>query len=239
MGGRGSGRWYRWDKQLYLDEAIALDVRKWARQGLLVPGNQFSWQWLYNEEPRHSIQISVNAGSVMLRYRHRAHADMDWQAVDEPVQLDWTDCTYGGRRVWFICPACSRRVAKLFCTTPHFVCRHCADRPYASRNEGRTDRLIRQTRKLRAKIGGPMDLTEQIGEWHRPKGMHRATFDRNARQVRQVEARLNIWSTLYFGATVIDPTPMPTPMLTRKPTMRNPRRRATPNRPDFEPPRSA
>ena len=45
MGGRGSGRWFRWDKRPTLDEVCSLDIRLLKRRGLLQPGSRTLWSW--------------------------------------------------------------------------------------------------------------------------------------------------------------------------------------------------
>ncbi len=68
-----------------------------------------------DEETLASIFIRTEADKVTLSYRHQ-RAGSDWQPMEYAVQLDWTACTYGGARPWFLCPAesCGRRVAKLY-----------------------------------------------------------------------------------------------------------------------------
>ena len=53
----------------------------------------------------------------------------------EPVELEWSECTYGGRRPWFLCPDCRERVALLYLGDGHFRCRHCLRLVYESQRE--------------------------------------------------------------------------------------------------------
>jgi len=48
------------------------------------------------------------------------------------VQLDRTKCHYGGYRVWFLCPACHRRIGNLYRKplSNQFFCRHCNNLTY-------------------------------------------------------------------------------------------------------------
>ena len=47
MGGYGSGRKFG---ASCTDDYLSIDVRQWQRDGYLVPGLQFHWQWTHNGE---------------------------------------------------------------------------------------------------------------------------------------------------------------------------------------------
>ena len=54
--------------------------------------------------------------------------------VDRPPQqipIQWTRCTFGGERPWFVCP-CGERVGKLYRGNAWLGCRHCAEATYES-----------------------------------------------------------------------------------------------------------
>lgn len=97
---------------------------------------------------------------------------------NEVFDLTYTRCHLGGQRAWFYCSriGCGRRVAVLFDTTKGFRCRHCAHFVYQSTRERSYDRMLRRSRRLRARVGGGVNLTENFPS--RPKGMHWATYER-------------------------------------------------------------
>lgn len=72
MGGIGSGNWYRWDKRDAVEDCRSLDVRRWEREGYLVPGHCFGWQWTRDGETVASIQVRMQADWVTLSYRRRS-----------------------------------------------------------------------------------------------------------------------------------------------------------------------
>ena len=113
MGGWGSGRGQSGKDTT--SDCRALDVRRFQRDKLLTPGQSFSWNWSRHGETVASIQIRVGLDQIILDYRHRS-AGSDWHPMEYPVRIEWTGCTLGGRRAWFICPAigCERRVALLY-----------------------------------------------------------------------------------------------------------------------------
>lgn len=175
MGGIGSGRRYRSDAADSTDDYRSLDVRRWQRDGLLKPtGRAFSWQWTRHGETVASIQVRAEADRVILDYRHRSGGN-DWKDKNYSVQLDWTPCTYGGRRAWFLCPAsgCGRRVAILYCGGI-FACRHCYQLAYPSQRETDDDRAARQADKIRERLGWVPGILNGTGG--KPKGMRWQTF---------------------------------------------------------------
>jgi hypothetical protein len=96
-----------------------------------------------------------------------------------PLNVTYTQCNFGGRRPWWLCPGCSRRVAILYKRSEKFRCRHCHDLVHSSRQLGKLDRAFGQLRKARRRIGS---------DWHqKPKGMHWSTFRRLAIQVMEAE----------------------------------------------------
>lgn len=71
MGGFGSGRWSRWDSKSTTDEYRRTDVRRWAREGALTPGQGSSFSpascLLSTESSKNSelgIHARRNEGSV-------------------------------------------------------------------------------------------------------------------------------------------------------------------------------
>lgn len=175
MGGIGSGRRYQGGRDTTSDYR-ALDVRWLLRNGLLTPGRWGTTSWSRNGNTIASIQVRAEADHVVLYYRNRSQGD-DWQAMQYPVHLEWTDCHLGGRRVWFRCPVkgCGRRVAILY-SGAIFACRHCHRLAYASQREAGHERAVRKADRLRDKLGWEPGILN--GSGLKPVGMHWRTFER-------------------------------------------------------------
>ncbi len=176
MGGIGSGRnWYYGAKET-TDYYHELDVRRWQRDELLIPGRAFGWQWTRNGETIASIQVRVETDQVILTYRHQS-GGRDWKDESYPIRLDWTACNFGGRRPWFICPAigCGQRVAILY-GGGIFACRHCYQLAYPSQRETSDHRAIRRADRIRQRLGWEPGILR--GNGSKPKGMHNHTFER-------------------------------------------------------------
>lgn len=177
MGGRNSGRrWHHGAKDTTSDYR-ALDVRRLQRDGLLAPGQAFGLNWRRHEETVASIRVRTETDRIILFYRHRTGGS-DWISEEYPVHLDWTPCTYGGRRTWFLCPVrgCGRRVALLY-GGAIFACRHCHyGLAYPSQRESVHDRAARRADRIRERLGWELGILN--GSGGKPKGMHRRTFQR-------------------------------------------------------------
>jgi hypothetical protein len=110
------------------------------------------------------------------------------------ILLDFTPCTYGGQRPWFLCPKdCGQRVARLYWTENGLGCRHCAGLSYRSQSEAEYDRALRrawnaygQTASLSWWLRYPR--VDQFPD--KPKGMHWSTYGKLKTQHAQ---DLGIW----------------------------------------------
>jgi hypothetical protein len=176
MGGIGSGRRWRFGAKATTDDFRAIDIRRWARDGLLSPGQSFGWQWTHGGEVTGSINVHVEAGRVVLAYRTRSGGG-DWRGESYPVRLEATPCHLGGERHWFLCPGrgCGRRVAKLY-GGAIFACRHCHRLAYPSQREADDDRAVRRADSIRRKLDWQPGIAN--GHGPKPKGMHWRTFER-------------------------------------------------------------
>lgn len=174
MGGMGSGRHHGGRRTT--SQLRSLDVRRLARDGLLTKGLSFGWNWTRHGETVASIQIRTETDRIILDYRTRSHAG-EWQQVEYPVFLEWTDCSLGGRRAWFQCPAdgCGRRVAILYGGRV-FACRHCQKLAYESQREAYDDRACRRADNIRMRLGWRPGIANPIGS--KPKWMHWRTYSR-------------------------------------------------------------
>jgi hypothetical protein len=160
MGGRGSGNRWRYGTRSTTEDYRRLDVRRWAREGMLRPGYHGGWQWSRGGEVVASIQMHAEADRVVLTYRHSSGGG-DWQDKEYPVFLERTPCTFGGTRPWFVCPArgCGRRVAILY-GGAIFACRHCHQLAYAS-----TRRRQRSSGAARRLDSGTPGMGAGDSEW--------------------------------------------------------------------------
>lgn len=189
MGGVGSGNTYQPSKKRTTDECNSVDIRTLHRKGHLKPGHGFTLSWSRNGKETGSIggvvhgeQTLDRSSRVLLYYRYRILGDK-WEDTQEPVELTWTPCNFGGERPWFVCPgvvngvSCNRRVAVLYGGLGrYFLCRHCYDLNYQSQREDSAHRALSRAKEVRRRLGGSANMTRPFPE--RPKGMHHKTYAR-------------------------------------------------------------
>lgn len=123
-----------WDKKDTVGEHHSLDVRYLQRKEWLRPGLVYFLNWTRGGEPSGGVQVLTSQDTITLIYRHRRRGQ-EWEEVNQAVHLSWTPCNYGGRRPWFICGNCGRRVAVIYAGGKYFACRHCYDLTYRSCQE--------------------------------------------------------------------------------------------------------
>lgn len=155
-----------------------IDIRKLVRAGLRQPGDYLTMKW-------HSAQQGFLPGSAMVTMldANRLHViHNDSGMPEEILDMTYTATAFGGERAWFICSklGCGKRVAILHATPTGFRCRHCSHLTYKSQLEQPYDRLLRQARRARHRVGGDNNILAPFPP--KPKGMHWRTYDALARQ---------------------------------------------------------
>ena len=186
MGGLGSGNYYRFGSKDRVEDCLSLDVRSWRRDGWLEIGTRFSITWRgHNRDSSIGVRALGDAGGEKV-YAVELSYSLGWEGrkedVSYAVSLSWTPCNFGGSRPWFVCPgvvngvSCGRRAAKLYLKGRYFLCRHCQDLTYASRQETGRIGALHKCQRIRQKLGGTANMTEPFPD--KPKGMHFKTYVR-------------------------------------------------------------
>lgn len=171
MGGSNSGR--QGGKRT-TNKMKKLDIRRVHRAVGLAPGQSLTWSWTWGIDSASSISMQVGNDAVTLRYRV---TDQFGQGRDYsyPVRIEWTPCNYGGRRAWWVCPDCGRRVAVLY-GGRKYSCRHCHDLAYKSTRTAPGAECYARANKIRARLGWGGGVASPMGG--KPKGMHWKTYGR-------------------------------------------------------------
>jgi len=137
MEGYGSGR--RPESYVYtVEDCLFLDIitmieGKWIKFGC----NSFGMlKWTIDQKEIASVCYEACMASdpvhIRLHYTWRKTEKLDYK-----VFLTKTFPNYGGFRYWFICPACGKRVRKLYAppNLGYFFCRTCQNLTYTSCRE--------------------------------------------------------------------------------------------------------
>jgi hypothetical protein len=166
-----------------------IDVRRWAREGSLIAGTSFGWYWSVNGRSVASISIHVpDTNQVRLMYQLTRNGES--RSYDYSVHLERTPCHFGGSRVWFLCPCCNRRTAKLYGPNSLFACRHCLQLNYACQRIAKRERWIERAWTLHRKAGSsfsPMDCASELIA--KPKWMRWRSFKSIISRISFADAR--------------------------------------------------
>lgn len=142
-------------------QAHALEITALARGGWLSPFSTYDWVWRTHKGMyRTSVTITVLQDQLVY--------PMGVKRVQQAVRLTYTIGPRGGKRPWFVCPICQRRVGVLYYVHPlPFRCRTCCELAYPSQYQSRNrsyGRQLRglsrraQDRRLAPRAGGPDDF---------------------------------------------------------------------------------
>ena len=123
-------------------QAYALDIKELARGGWLSPFSTYDWVWRTHKGMyRTSVTITVLQDQLVY--------PMGVKRGQQAVRLTYTIGPRGGKRPWFVCPTCQRRVGVLYYVHPlPFRCRTCCELAYPSQYQSRNRSYGRQLRGL-------------------------------------------------------------------------------------------
>ena len=126
MSGRG---WHR-GRRPTVEERPRLDVQRLSKDKLVTPSPTLTLSLAYSFSTGSKMRILNRLGLLIFSYS----VSNTGEDVCYPVETEWTSCTYGGSRPWFLCPAvgCGRRCRFLYLGERYFVCRSCAGLSYRS-----------------------------------------------------------------------------------------------------------
>lgn len=104
------------------------------------------------------------------------------------VRLDYTHCHLGGQRVWWRCPYCAGAWPSCTCAARALLAGPAGDCA-TGLVAGDSDKAFRRADRIcRARLGWVPGVA--FGEGHRPKGMHRATYDKLLNRYRAAELQV-------------------------------------------------
>ena len=141
-----------------VEDLLSIDLRVLRRKGALADGQVSKIQWIRQNQylGEYRVTAATDHLSISCQIGGSEHN------TTQRIELNYTDCHLGGSRPWMMCPRCGCRIMILYVTSGGLGCRHCQNLTYASRNESRTDQLLRCVRNARKKVGAATDLTTPI-----------------------------------------------------------------------------
>lgn len=131
----------------------SVDVRRFAREGMLARSGWHGWRWTNDGVQVASISFIVDPSARSIRFEYRQTVDGKARDIKVTAWTETTPCHFGGVRWWWRCPNCSRRCARLFLVTGGMGCRACLRMIYASQREDAVGRSWRRTQKIERVLG--------------------------------------------------------------------------------------
>lgn len=127
MGGYGSGRR---GTRATMEECLSVDANFYARRGMFKPGGKWGIsRWSRGDHETGSCgvltMIDENQAVCVFQYNDRKKA----------VNLSAYVPGFGGKRYFFLCPVCGRRMRTLHFRGEEIACRICHGLTYTSCNE--------------------------------------------------------------------------------------------------------
>lgn len=109
----------------------------------------------------------------------------------QTIPLTYVPNNYGGRRMYFICPNCDRRVRYLYYRYEHYLCRTCARLNYRSQQATKgTEAAALKMKRIIKKLDDDSALSPyDMQGYHpsRPKGMHIDTYIRLSLELHRAQ----------------------------------------------------
>ena len=188
MGGHGSGNWSRLEAKVKTNKLFRIDIKDLRRASSLEPGASGQVWRSVQGVPNSFVLYEFKKDRVLFKYEHRP-PEKEAQLVIETIWLDHTVPYFGGKRIWFSCPQCCKRVAVLFRPDRRFRCRKCHKLSYPTQSWDEFNCSGQKAQKIRKRLGGSGALGEDFPS--RPKGMHFVTYCRLLQ--RSVDADRRFW----------------------------------------------
>ncbi|MBC3625857.1 MULTISPECIES: hypothetical protein [Klebsiella] len=151
---------------------------------------------LADAEPGTQLYTQTESGTLHI-FRQADGYAMTINGVTRTIRTTTTQAGYGVRQ-WYVCPHCTKRVAKLYIGRKDIGCRECWNLHYKSQSADRLDRMRMKIRQQRYAIWGNNELTNNlfndIRMFPKPKGMRWTTFYRKRADLSAME--MAYWKAL-------------------------------------------
>jgi hypothetical protein len=127
----------------------SIDVRWIYREGRKI----FALSWSQAGEPFGQVYGLVVGDAIFFVFVAPSEGGSECSPVIKFVPITWTACHFGGRRPWFVCPHCGRRIAVIYIAGEYVAGRRCLGLVYASQQEPVSQRGLCKARKIRDRLG--------------------------------------------------------------------------------------
>ena len=128
------GRAVIWPKK-QCESCLAIDMKNLAKWADMEQNSRRTLTWSYGSRVTDSVGVEVFAGrEILIHYTLTDRWTKEKKTIENWVMIESTQCFYGGKRWWFLCPNCERRCRVLYLPPDqtYFSCRICHNLCYRS-----------------------------------------------------------------------------------------------------------
>lgn len=131
MGGYGSGRYYPSYRKTKVEDCHKVDANDFAKWELFMPAmwRSCTTRWTRGGRETGSCGVYTRISDT------QAVCVFQYNGREVPVNLSAYVPGFGGRRYFFLCPVCGKRVRTLHFKNAEIACRICHNLTYESCNE--------------------------------------------------------------------------------------------------------
>ena len=174
------GRRYYYRKAT-VEESCDLRVSYLKQYGLLSDQPVGEISWTNNVTGKITTVLLVVVTTTDDPFVTLKYTVTDNEVCEYEVSLLTTPCNFGGKRYWFGCPICCKRVGVLYLAPDqiYFTCRYCSNLSYYSRNRSKLGAIGHAFRQIE-------ELRSRIKRW-----TWRGRPTRKARKLFKIQNRLN------------------------------------------------
>lgn len=145
MGGYGSGRNYRGNVKATVEDCYSIDANVFARGGYWNPSGLgfgiLRWTRSGSQTGVCSFNVHIDDAHSSITFYYTYNGE---KHPATKVNLSWYTPGFGGRRYFFLCPHCGRRMRTLHIKCGEIACRICHNLTYTSCKENhRFDSLFK------------------------------------------------------------------------------------------------
>lgn len=137
-----------------VEEGIRLSLRLLQKEGFLHPNTTGMVEWSHTDFFVNFRLYTMD--EMVLSYSN------NFGEVTQRLSLVYEVPPLGGRRYYWTCPQCQKRVYHLYYNGIHFACRVCCKLWYRCNLLGHRDRMQLKAQKIREKLGASPNVFEPL-----------------------------------------------------------------------------
>lgn len=180
MGGWGSGPYGPMGtkkRKRTVEETVHIEINKFKNH---LDGGSLTYSWGTDKKQQSISILTLSDHLVLVYYANK-------EKISSTIYIDSTSVGYG-KRLWFNCPDCDNRTARLYLVGKYFKCRKCHNLTYLSCQESGDPldylalKIKRLQKRLALKSPGIYDVP-----YFKPKHMHYKTFMKLRNQLIELQ----------------------------------------------------